>query len=140
MSDQQPTPKDRATELAEQRTNLALDRTIIAAERTLMAWIRTSLSMIGFGFTIYKFLQYLREEQTTHGHLHLEAPRNFGMALIALGTLALIAAIWEHWGFLKRIGVTQTRTIWALPVIVSILVALIGVLAFAGVLVRAGPF
>ena len=26
-----------------------------------MAWIRTSLSMISFGFTIYKFFQYLRE-------------------------------------------------------------------------------
>jgi putative membrane protein len=35
---------------------LALDRTRMAAERTLMAWVRTALSMIGFGFTIYKFL------------------------------------------------------------------------------------
>ena len=32
-------------------------RTIMAADRTLMAWIRTSLSMLSFGFTIYKFLQ-----------------------------------------------------------------------------------
>ncbi|HEY7064663.1 MAG TPA: DUF202 domain-containing protein [Chloroflexota bacterium] len=27
----------------------------MSAERTLMAWNRTSLSLIGFGFTIYQF-------------------------------------------------------------------------------------
>lgn len=32
-------------------------RTIMAADRTLMAWLRTSLSMLSFGFTIYKFLE-----------------------------------------------------------------------------------
>lgn len=31
-------------------------RTIMAADRTLMAWLRTSLSMLSFGFTIYKVL------------------------------------------------------------------------------------
>ena len=35
---------------------LATERTRMAADRTLMGWIRTALSMIGFGFTIYKFL------------------------------------------------------------------------------------
>ena len=39
-------------------TQLALDRTWLAHERTLMAWIRTSVSMISFGFTIYKFFQF----------------------------------------------------------------------------------
>ena len=41
---------------------LALDRNKLAAERTLMAWIRTALSMISFGFTIYKFLQVIDEQ------------------------------------------------------------------------------
>ena len=36
---------------------LALERTRLAAERSLMAWVRTALSMISFGFTIYKFMQ-----------------------------------------------------------------------------------
>ena len=53
------TAKDTATVLAEERTNFALERTRIASERTLMAWIRTSISMIGFGFTIVKFFQYM---------------------------------------------------------------------------------
>ena len=55
-------PKDKGTILAEVRTDLSVQRTLIAAERTLMAWIRTSISMIGFGFSIYKFFQYQAEE------------------------------------------------------------------------------
>ena len=38
-------------------TDLAFERTVLAHERTLMAWVRTAVSMISFGFTIYKFFQ-----------------------------------------------------------------------------------
>jgi putative membrane protein len=41
---------------------LAIERTRMAADRTLMGWIRTALSMIGFGFTIFKFLEYMKEQ------------------------------------------------------------------------------
>ena len=44
---------------------LALDRNKLAAERTLMAWVRTALSMISFGFTIYKFLQVIDEQSAS---------------------------------------------------------------------------
>ena len=66
-----------------------------------MAWIRTSLSMIGFGFTIYKFFQYLPEEIANGSVRRPHAPRNLGLTLIALGTLALVAATWQHRSFLK---------------------------------------
>ena len=38
---------------------LAVQRTIQSEGRSLLAWVRTSLSLIGFGFTLFKFLQYL---------------------------------------------------------------------------------
>jgi len=44
-------------------TKLAIERTRLAHERTLMAWVRTATSLISFGFTVYKFFQYLRESQ-----------------------------------------------------------------------------
>ena len=44
---------------------LALERTRMAADRTLMGWIRTALSMISFGFTIFKFLEYIQEQSIT---------------------------------------------------------------------------
>lgn len=140
MSLDEAAPKDRGTVLAETRTDLALERTVIAAERTLMAWIRTALSMIGFGFTIYKFFQYLPEEIATGNIQRPQAPRNLGMSLIALGTLALMAAIWQHRYFLKQIGASHTRHAWSISFVVAIVVVLIGLITFYGVLLRHGPF
>jgi putative membrane protein len=132
--------KDRGTVLAEERTDLALQRTMIAAERTLMAWIRTALSMIGFGFSIYKFFQYLPEEIAAGNIQRPQAPRNLGMSLIALGTLALCAATWQHRNFLNEIGAPQTRHGWSLSLVIAIFVILIGLVTFYGVLLRHGPF
>lgn len=132
--------KDRGTRLAEERTDLALHRTIIASERTLMAWVRTALSMIGFGFTIYKFFQYLPQDIAAGNVRRPQAPRNMGMTLIALGTLALVAAAWQHRSFLNEVGATQKRHIWSISFVVAIFVVLIGVIAFYGVLLRSGPF
>jgi putative membrane protein len=132
--------KDRGTVLAEERTDLALHRTIIAAERTLMAWVRTALSMIGFGFTIYKFFQYLPQDIATGNIRRPQAPRNLGLTLITLGTLALVAAAWQHRSFLNEIGMSQKRHIWSISFVVAIFVVLIGAIAFYGVLLRSGPF
>lgn len=132
--------KSRNTVLAEERTDLALQRTIIAQERTLMAWIRTSLSMIGFGFSIYKFFQYLPEEIASGNVRRPQAPRNLGMTLIALGTLALAAATWQHLNSLKHIGAFRTRHLWSISSVVAIAVILIGCITFYGVLLRHGPF
>jgi putative membrane protein len=140
MSPAETAPKDRGTVLAEERTDLALQRTIIAAERTLMAWIRTALSMIGFGFTIYKFFQYLPEEIAAGNIQRPQAPRNLGLSLIALGSLALSAATWQHWNFLKQLGASRARQVWSISFVVAIMVILIGVITFYGVLLRHGPF
>ena len=132
--------KDRATILAEERTDLAIQRTNMAAERSLMAWIRTSLSMIGFGFSIYKFFQYLPEELAAGNIRRPQAPRNLGLTLIALGTLALVAATWQHWNFLKSVQSFKTRHLWSISFVVAIFVILIGLITFYGVLLRHGPF
>ena len=133
-------PKDRGTVLAEERTDLALQRTRIAAERTLMAWIRTAISMIGFGFSIYKFFQYLPEEIASGNIQRPQAPRNLALTLIGLGTLALVAAAWQHRNFLEKALTSQKQTTWSLAFFVAIAVILIGVITFYGVLLRHGPF
>jgi putative membrane protein len=140
MSTAENAPKDRGTVLAEERTDLAIQRTIIAAERTLMAWIRTSISMIGFGFSIYKFFQYLPEEIAAGNIRNPQAPRNLGLTLIGLGTIALAAAAWQHRNFLNDIGASQNRHVWSISFMVAIFVILIGCVTFYGVLLRHGPF
>jgi putative membrane protein len=140
MSLAETTTKDRATSLAEKRTSMAVQRTLMAAERSLMAWIRTSISMIGFGFTIYKFFQYLPEEIARGTIQRPQAPRNLGLTLIALGTVALAAATWQHWNFRKSMQTTQMKQAWSFAFVVAIFVVLIGAITFYGVLLRHGPF
>jgi putative membrane protein len=134
-SKQSPT----ATELAVQRTDLALDRNRMAAERTLMAWIRTSLSLISFGFTIYKFLQELAKGEKLP--IQDNGPRNFGLALISLGTVALIVASIQHVSLMKewrKYGNSPPKT--SLALMIALAISVLGGLAFLGILIRVGPF
>jgi putative membrane protein len=133
-------PKDQGMVLAQARTDLAIQRTKMAADRSLLAWIRTALSMIGFGFTIYKFFQYMPEELATGNVRRPQAPRNLGLTLIALGTLALAAAVWQHLNVLKTLRAPQEQHVWTFPFVVAILVIVIGLITFYGVLLRSGPF
>jgi len=83
-----------ATELASQRTTLAFHRTVVAMDRILMAIVRTSLSLISFGFTIYKVF--------SNAHLKgvLEdadqTARRLGLALLVIGICYLAAGMWGH--------------------------------------------
>jgi len=118
---------------------LAIDRTRMAVERTLMAWVRTSLSMISFGFTIYKFLEVF-QEQANSPVLRPEAPRNVGLTLIGIGTGALIAASAQYRQQMAGLDPAQRRVPWGLTLVVACLIALLGLLMFGSVLLGSGPF
>ena len=116
-----------------------LERTRLAVKRTLMAWVRTALSMIIFGFAIYKVLEALQGQSTVpvpppHG------PRNVGLALIGIGTFAIIVACVQHWQYVKRLSPDQPYKPWDLTFIVASLIALLGLLMFGSILLGAGPF
>lgn len=82
---------------------LALDRPRLVAERRLMAWVRTAFSMIAFGFGIYRVLQFIGE-QTKVPLPQPDAPRNLALALIGLGTFALIAGCVQHWNCVRKLS------------------------------------
>lgn len=83
-----------AQPVPDQKT-LALERTYLAHERTLMAWTRTATSLITFGFTLYKFFEYLHESGQAPQHLLIEA-RTFGLTMIGIGVFTLVAATLQH--------------------------------------------
>jgi len=117
---------------------LAIDRTRFAAERSLMAWVRTSLSMITFGFTIYKFLQYIRQ-QSPVPLPRPNGPRNLGLVLIGIGTFALIVACTQHWNYVRKLSTVQPSKPWDLTLIVATLLTLLGLLMFGSIVLNAGP-
>jgi putative membrane protein len=124
---------DRSTQLAEKRTTLAVERSFLSFERTLMAWLRTSLSMIGFGFTLAKFFQYLSEQQgkpMTGVFGRTWASDTVGLIMIAVGTFALVLAVIQHRRRVTALREQGLMPQWNLALWIASLVAVLGVFAF----------
>jgi putative membrane protein len=121
-------------------TALAVERTQFAADRTLMAWIRTAFSMISFGFTIFKFFQYLGKGAVA-GAIGEHGPRNLGVALITLGTASLAIGLWEYRVTSAKLAKAKGESFRASWVqLAAIFVVLLGLLALIGIVSRIGPF
>src|SRR5687768_16241173 len=128
-----------ANELATNRTTMAFGRTVMALEPTLMGWIRTSLSLISFGFTIFKFLEAL--QKGGDAAIRQDAPRNLGLALILLGMGTLVLAIFQFRHAMKTVqAFSDTKTPVSLSEIGAIGVILIGLFALLNVLFGFGGF
>ena len=116
-------------------TRLAFERTRIAYERTMMAWVRTATSLITFGFSVYKFFQF--EMKEAFAGQTLIGPRGFGLTLICIGLLSILLGTIEHGRDLRALrrfypDMPQSMSRW-----VSLVVAVLGLLALAGVIFRA---
>lgn len=59
-----------------------------------MAWIRTSTSLIAFGFTIFKFFEYLATNERRREPIL--SPWVLGMIMILLGLTGLTLAWIQH--------------------------------------------
>jgi putative membrane protein len=123
-----------ANQLAAVRTNLATDRTVMAADRSLMAWVRTGLSMISFGFTIYKILEGFQES----GRIHHDglSPKNVGLLLIGLGSFSIITGTIEYWQRLSGLGGNQQISRTTPAFVMALLWSALGIAAFVGVTAR----
>jgi putative membrane protein len=122
--------------LADDRTQLAVARTLVALDRTLMAWIRTATSLISFGFTMYKFIQALRDGEPAP-EPRLIGSREFALIMMALGTAALLFATLEYRSQVKSLRLAYPRygPFRRSPTAaVAAVVAALGVLGFVVVL------
>ena len=139
-ADARPGPADRRTVLADERTEMAFERTRFAADRTLMAWMRTALALLGFGFSIYKFFQYLKQSGLAEGDWKPNAPRLLAIILMALGLIFLLAAMAEYVVFVRRLARVAGRPLpQSFSPYAAAILWLIGLLALMVVTFRAGP-
>jgi putative membrane protein len=122
-------------ELALERTRMAADRTLMAADRSLMAWVRTALSMISFGFTIYKLLQGFEEAGTQL--THASSPRAMGMFLTGMGTVAMVLGTVEYWFRLQDLRKQNGFAIWRPSFVMALLMSAIGLFLFIAIIARA---
>ena len=114
-----------------------------------MSTIRTSLSLIGFGFTIFQFFQKLQQANVLP--VDSTTARTFGFSLVLLGVLMLILGIVYHVCFMLQLRVQRTEMRGAglihaqsgfpisLTLIVAVSLLFIGLLAVVGMVFDAGP-
>ena len=114
-------------------TQLALDRTWLAHERTLMAWVRTATSMIGFGFTIYKFFQI---EVVNKGNPGVITPRDFALMMISIGLISLSLATITRRRDTKNISAQLKRRRSSLAEIAAGMVFVFGILVLLATILR----
>ncbi len=117
-------------------TTLALDRTRLAHERTLMAWIRTATSLISFGFTIYKFFQYLREQGQAERSDRLFGPREFALLMISTGLVALLVSTLQHWKYMRELREQTHEATYSLATVIAALISILGIFALIAVFLR----
>lgn len=123
-----------SNELAEARTDLAATRTLMAADRTLMAWVRTALSLISFGFTIYKVLQGFQEKGADLPHDY--SPQTVGLFLTGLGTVSMIMGVIEYRSNVKELRKIHHVPTWRSSIVMAMIMAATGVFFFVSIVTK----
>ena len=145
MTDPQPTVADNRFEVrVTADSHFGWIRTRLSVERTMMAALRTAVSLIGFGFAIFQFLQRLEDLPGALPAHHPQAPQYLGLSLIFCGVLLLLISIWQYWwtirylwqgAFVSIAGMTK-EGLQSPLVAVAILLVCVGLFAFFAVLLR----
>ena len=114
-------------------TDLAFERTALAQERTLMAWVRTSISMISFGFTIYKFFDGNNKAEASG---RLMSPRVVGMIMISFALITLLLAMIQNHVAVEKIKQSYPDLPRSISSLLGIFILVFGLALFLGTLFR----
>ncbi|HWJ14631.1 MAG TPA: DUF202 domain-containing protein [Gemmatimonadaceae bacterium] len=142
-------PDHVSVELSSKRTDMTFFQTRMTADQTLMSVIRTSVALMSFGFAMYELFTRLGEQKVL---TMTAAPRNFGSALVYLGTGMIAVGIVFHVQFMWRLR-RERREMRAAGLLhdengfpisftlaVAFLLLLLGIGAIVSVSFGVGPF
>jgi putative membrane protein len=110
----------------------------MAADRSLMAWVRTGLSLISFGFTIYKYLDIQGKQLQAMGKSPppLSSPKIVGLIMIGLGILSLILGTLENLATVKNYRMQSRIRRPRYSLLISGIITTIGIVLFLGILFK----
>lgn len=115
-------------------TRLAIQRTVMAADRTLMAWIRTALSMISFGFTIYKIIEGLQASSANGAH-GLDG-RRAGLILCGLGVICIAVGMIEYYMTIRDVKAHYQLVHWRYSLVIACVMLALGTMIFVSIWTR----
>jgi putative membrane protein len=138
-------PHVKPSVVKERESHFSWLRTRMSVERTMLSWIRTGTAMIGFGFTIYQFFERFNDMPGVTPARHPGTVRTVALALIIIGTTAVLVAIAQYRGMVRYLWSEEFRdiagvgdTAKATPTLmVAVLLVLVGVLTIGVILIRA---
>lgn len=138
MTNENAIPSDEKPDPANDSTDMAVLRTVMAADRSLMAWVRTGLSLISFGFTIYKFLEYTAQQLLASGKVpvSVSSPRLMGLFMIGVGILSLALGTVENVTIIRCLRERHEFKHTRYALLMSAIITIFGIVLFIGILLR----
>ena len=121
---------------APDQLTLAWERTFLAHERTLMAWIRTGLSLTTFGFTLFKFFEFLHEHEPGKYEPQALGARTFGRLMIAIGIVTLALATWQHRQSMNVLRAHYPEAPRSVAMLLAVVISVLGILALIATVQR----
>ncbi|MBV9230031.1 MAG: DUF202 domain-containing protein [Chloroflexi bacterium] len=103
----------------------------LANERTFLAWMRTGLATIAFGFVVERFGLLLRElnaKTPTLPESSIHYSSIIGVSLTVLGVVVIIIALLNFLQVRRAIDREQFHPSASLPILLTILASIIGLL------------
>lgn len=120
-------PKPAGPEL---QSELAAIRTLLALDRTLLAWVRTSVSLIGFGFALARFVHHFVDQGFLKG-VQPDNARHLGICIMVLGIIGLLGGTYEYLRSMKTLKKAFTMpTVSASLIITLVLLCVAFILIF----------
>jgi putative membrane protein len=114
-------------------TRLAYDRTWLSFERTMQAWIRTAISLITFGFSVYRLVD-LVETNPAEGRYRIGV-QVFGFILVGIGFLALAISTVEYRQSIRVLREEYGQSPRSTSVFFAGLVAALGIFALVSMII-----
>lgn len=101
----------------------------------MMAWIRTAISLLTFGFGIYKFFQLGAGHD--YAVSHRIGPREFGLVMVTVGLLSLFLGAYDNRNNIQILRTISPMVRRSKPSWLALLIGALCVTALIVMLLRA---